>query len=205
MRSVPENTLASFDLALHHGCEGFEFDLRSTKDGIPVLSHDPTFGSLEIAVATRNELPQLALLDQVLESYRERAFLDIELKVPGLEDEVIAALERHVPERGFVVSSFFPTILLDLRSRKAGLPLGLIADQREELDRWKDLPIQWVFPNHRLATEGLIEEIHRAGKKAGIWTVNESDAMRRFAEWGANAIISDDTELLVRTLSTQIR
>ena len=27
---VPENTFASFDLALEHGCGGFEFDVRLT-------------------------------------------------------------------------------------------------------------------------------------------------------------------------------
>jgi hypothetical protein len=32
-RAAPENTLAAFDLALQHGCDGFEFDVRRTLDG----------------------------------------------------------------------------------------------------------------------------------------------------------------------------
>jgi glycerophosphoryl diester phosphodiesterase len=32
------------------------------------------------------------------------------------------------------------------------------------------------------------------------WTVNRADEMHKVAEWGMDAIISDDTELLVRTL-----
>lgn len=200
MRSVPENTLASFDLALEHGCDGFEFDVRSTRDGVAILCHDLKFEKIEIARALRSELPQLALLDKVVQRYRERAFLDIEVKVPGLADKVIDALERHPPKHGYVVSSFLPPVLLDLRSRNADIPLGLIADDPQELTRWRDLPIQWVIPNYRLTTLQLLEDTHRAGKKACIWTVNEPDAMRRFADWGADAIISDKTQLLVATL-----
>ena len=33
-RHVPENTLASFELCLEHGCDGFEFDIRRSSDGV---------------------------------------------------------------------------------------------------------------------------------------------------------------------------
>jgi glycerophosphoryl diester phosphodiesterase len=33
-----------------------------------------------------------------------------------------------------------------------------------------------------------------------VWTVNRADEMKRLAAWGADAIISDDTELLVRSV-----
>ena len=44
-----ENTLPAFDLALKHGCDGFEFDVRYTSDGRTVLCHDPFLNALEIA------------------------------------------------------------------------------------------------------------------------------------------------------------
>ena len=49
LKSIPENTLASFDQALADGCDGFEFDVRLTADGTPAICHDPQSGSLEIA------------------------------------------------------------------------------------------------------------------------------------------------------------
>jgi glycerophosphoryl diester phosphodiesterase len=33
-----------------------------------------------------------------------------------------------------------------------------------------------------------------------VWTVNRAERMRDFDAWGADAIISDETELLVRSL-----
>ena len=45
----------------------------------------------------------------------------------------------------------------------------------------------------------MIELVHAAGKKIMVWTVNRAERMREFAEWGVDAIISDETELLVRS------
>ena len=39
---APENTIASFDLALAEGAEAFEFDIRLTADSVPVVFHDET-------------------------------------------------------------------------------------------------------------------------------------------------------------------
>lgn len=37
---APENTREAFDLALHHGVDVLETDVRSSSDGVPVLHHD---------------------------------------------------------------------------------------------------------------------------------------------------------------------
>src|SRR5246127_5890377 len=84
-KSIPENTLASFDQALADGCDGFEFDVRLTLDGKAVVCHEPEVGGIQIAQASVEQLTALPQLQQVLARYQERAFLDIELKVSGLE------------------------------------------------------------------------------------------------------------------------
>lgn len=37
---APENTFASFDLAIEEGADGIEFDVRLASDGVPVCIHD---------------------------------------------------------------------------------------------------------------------------------------------------------------------
>ena len=88
-RSVPENTLESFDLALAHGCDGFEFDVRLTADGRAVICHDSVIEGLEVADAEVTDLTYLPHLESVLDRYAQQAFLDIEIKVPGLEKSVL--------------------------------------------------------------------------------------------------------------------
>src|ERR1700686_4832774 len=92
--SVPENTPASFDLALEHGCDGFEFDVRLTGGGRSVVCHDPKVDGINVSQATTNQLLHLPLFEDVVQHYSQRAFLDIELKVPGLESKALNCLRE---------------------------------------------------------------------------------------------------------------
>src|ERR1700720_3568103 len=109
-KSIPENSLASFDLALAQGCDGFEFDVRLSADGQAVIGHDAAIHGQEIASCPAGALSLPSLRD-VLIRYQSNAFLDIELKVPGLENVAVDLLHMFPPARGFVLSSFFPEVL----------------------------------------------------------------------------------------------
>ena len=156
-RSVAENTLASFALALEHGCDGFEFDVRLSGSGRAVISHDDKIRGIAISRTTRDEQLNLPILRQVLELYAPKAFLDIELKVAGLESELALSLGKHPPQRGYVVSSFLADVLVALHARDSSIPLGLIADSRKQLNRSQDLPVSYVIPHHSLISERLVE------------------------------------------------
>ena len=198
--SVRENTLAAFDLALQHGCDGFEFDVRLTADDTAVICHGHRFASITIAKAIAARLRSLPLLEDVLERYARRAFLDIELKVPGIESHLLNAASKFPPQRGYVVSSFLPDVLIDLRTCSQTVPLGIICETRKQLSIWRDLPIQYVIANQRLITLELLRDAHGAGKAVFAWTVNRKASMVRLANNGADGIISDKTDLLVETL-----
>jgi len=195
-RSIPENTLASFDLALEHGCDGFEFDVRQTGDGRCVICHDREIQGIEIARAGARDLADLPMLEQVLARYRDRAFLNIEIKVPGIENAVSQCLRNHQPERGYVVSSFLPEVLLKLREFDADLPLGLICETKGQLAAWDRLPVQFVIPHSTLTDINVCDAAHAAGRKLFTWTVNRQEQMLRFKGMGVDGIISDDTEVL---------
>lgn len=201
IKSIPENTLASFDQALADGCDGFEFDVRLAGDKAAVVCHDPQFKGVEIASTAREQLPGLAQLHEVLARYRDRAFLDIELKVCGLEKITLNFLRKYPPQRGCVVSSFLPEALQEMHSLDDGPPLGLICETRAQLDRWSELPVKYVIPHWPLVDSALISQLQAAGKKILVWTVNTASDMRRLAEAGVDGIISDYTSLLCRTLN----
>jgi glycerophosphoryl diester phosphodiesterase len=201
LKSIPENTLASFDQALADGCDGFEFDVRLTVDGTPVVGHEPQINGIEIAQASVDRLAALPHLQQVLVRYQERAFLDIELKVSGLEKITLALLQKYPPRRGFVVSSFLPEVLQAIHAADSGIPLGLICETNAQLRSWSRLPVAYVIPHYKLVDKALIRQFKDAGKKILVWTVNAPADMQRFAEHGVDGIISDNTNLLCRTLT----
>ncbi len=198
-RYAPENTIEAFDLALAHGCDGFEFDLRRTCDARSVICHDPKLHHHTVAESTCTDLQtvvrSLACLEDVLARYAGRAFLDIELKVPQLEDALITALHERQP-CDCVVSSFLSDVLEGVRARDARLPRGFLFDQGEGLMRWASLNVQYVLPHHSLVSRELVDDVHAAGLKIMVWTVNHEREMRELAALGVDGIISDDTRLL---------
>jgi glycerophosphoryl diester phosphodiesterase len=199
---APENTFAAFDLAVEHGCDGFEFDVRRTGWGGALVCHDPRIGKVLVARSTRRQLTKVPRLSEVLSRYAHRVFLDIELKVRGLESTVLSALRDTPPTRDFVVSSFIPDVVTELVARSAKAPTGIICDKLPQLRRWALLPVQYIIAEKSLVRRDLIEEIHAAHRKLFVWTVNDPRSMQRFAELGVDAIVSDDTQLLVKTLRT---
>jgi len=203
-KSVPENTLASFDRALAHGCDGFEFDVRLSADGQPVICHDATVQGVEVAgcAAPRLAVP---LLRDVLERYQATAFLDIELKVPGLEFSTLDLLRAFPPTRGYLISSFLPGVLEAVHGRDAAVPLGLICETRVQLSFWLKSPVNAVMPYYKLVSRSDIANIQSAGKKVMVWTVNSTKDMKRFAIWEVDGIISDNPEKLVRHLGLEVR
>jgi glycerophosphoryl diester phosphodiesterase len=197
-RQIPENSLASFELCLEHGCDGFEFDVRRSADGQAVICHDATVGGMEIANTASKTLP-LPILEDVLRQFAGRAFLDIELKVAGLEALAVGALRKHSPQKGYVVSSFLLEVLTAIHDLDSSIPLGFLCETRDQLRGWRETPAEWVIPQFALMDRQLVELVHAAGKKIMVWTVNRAEHMRDFAEWGVDAIVTDETELLART------
>jgi glycerophosphoryl diester phosphodiesterase len=214
--AYPENTIAAFDHALASGCDGFEFDVRLTSDGKPIICHDARLSRSTVSKTTYKQLVNTRIisriplirrreqgvaccLDDVLERYSERAFFYIELKVAGLEEIVLDCIKAHRP-RHFVVASFLPKAVERLHSLSADLPIGFIFDNFSGLRRWRELPVSHVMPHYRLLTERRLRDMHAAGKQVMTWTVNGPKKMRQLAEWGIDGIVSDDPIALSNTL-----
>jgi glycerophosphoryl diester phosphodiesterase len=54
----PENTLPSFEIAIDHGVTAIETDVHLTRDGVPVLCHDPSISDRICSPVGGIELPQ---------------------------------------------------------------------------------------------------------------------------------------------------
>lgn len=110
---APENTLSAICAAFELGANGVELDFRRTKDGVIVLFHDDRLERLldglgsvegsyyeELLLCTPTALPALAAheervptLRDVLRLVRDRAgLLHLDIKMPGIDDELLAEL-----------------------------------------------------------------------------------------------------------------
>ncbi len=138
----------------------------------------------------------LCQLEEVLARYAHLGWMDIELKVRGVETQVAELLRRYPPARGFIVSSFRRPVLLELHRIDPGLPLAFIFDRMPREKTWRGLPIQFVKPSARLVTPARVRQFHAAGINVLTWTVNRPSAMRRLSEAGVDGMIGDDPAVL---------
>ena len=98
-----DNSAAAFAAAIAAGADLVETDIRRGPDGTLVLSHD--------AVQPGEEpIPLTALLDLAL----GRVGLDLELKEPGLEADLLALLHRfdRGGPAGLVVSGSYVEVVI---------------------------------------------------------------------------------------------
>jgi glycerophosphoryl diester phosphodiesterase len=196
---APENTFEAFDIALEHGCDGFEFDVRRTADGLAAVCHDAHFHHLKVDQYILDQLRALhplPTLGEVLERYGNRAYINIELKDAGLEAETIRLLDEFPAER-VLVTSFLPEVITELASLRGNrdIPLGFICRNLKLLDAWRTLPISHAIINHAIFSKTLHRELRDAGKQLFVWTINDAAEVERFRELGVDGIISDDTKL----------
>ena len=159
------------------------------------------FRSLRERCARPGRLPRrgaiaLSCLEEVLARYAHVAWMDIELKVRGLEAQVVELVRRYGPARGFVLSSFRRPVLLELHRIDPKLPLAFIFDRMPREKTWRGLPVQFVKPIAQLVTSARVRQFHAAGMKVLTWTVNHPSEMRRLSEAGVDGMIGDDPVLL---------
>jgi glycerophosphoryl diester phosphodiesterase len=99
---APENTLPAFELAVRQGADAFELDVRLTRDGIPVVLHDPTVdrttdgrGSLAgLSLAELRELEAGARF--TVDGGRTHPFRGAATRVPALAEVLQAFPEMPV-------------------------------------------------------------------------------------------------------------
>ena len=210
-----ENTLAAFERALAQGCDGFELDLHCTADGRIVVHHDAAVrvDSEAVAIAEaslrtlRRLRPEMATLDQVLRRFRQRAWMDLEIKTEAAVDGTAEELKRRRPQAGCVVSSFEPEVLGRMAKLEAGLPLCLNLRRPCSLRRLAGLRartgLSWVAPHVAGCTAWYVRRLRAAGWRVLVWTVNRPAKMRLLARAGVDAIVSDDPGRLREILGSK--
>ena len=121
---APGNTFESFQAALDAGVDMIEFDVLRLRDGRLVLAHD-------YEDAARREP---ATLDEGLDHFAGEAYggveLDVDMKLPGYEREVVEGLERRGLSARTLVSSHYLESLDRDRRAGPGPAAGLVGPAR---------------------------------------------------------------------------
>jgi glycerophosphoryl diester phosphodiesterase len=212
---APGNTIASFEAALHAGVDMIEFDVLRLRDGRLVLAHD-------YSDATKREPPTL---EEGLDLFAGEAYagveLDVDLKLPGYEREVVEALRaRGLADRALVSSTY-----LESMDRLGELAPGLRRGWSVPRAR-RDYTRSWLAPgayalmrvirallprraarmiragrfeavmaHWLLVSPRLVHSVREAGGELYVWTVDDGRRIERMEALGVDGVITNDPRL----------
>jgi glycerophosphoryl diester phosphodiesterase len=198
-RVAPENTIEAMLAALAiPACDGLEFDVRASADGVPVLLHDATLARVQGVDAAVGDLTAIELrahgipsLAEALAAAGRNPFLDIELKghaVPA----VIDVLEegRGSSLRHSVVSSFDAATLRWVHDRRPSWPTWLNASSLSALNlaTARELGCVGVSAEWTTIDADGIARARSEGLETAAWTVREPDEYRQLEELCVRAV-----------------
>ena len=200
----PENTLLSLQAGVDAGADILEFDIRLTKDGVPILSHDNRLNGRRINRSTLAEIKSagaVTTLESVLSSFFRKVKLNIELKRMADVSKFYDVLRKYVvtdPDyEWLLVSSFYHSNLIRLRAADHDIKLALLI-------RFNPFGFSRLHEKIGLSATGwhrffvVKSAVYRAkqvGLMTYVYTVNSPDSADRFKNLDIDAIVTDHPEL----------
>lgn len=209
-----ENTLESLVAAKKRGSEMVEFDVRLTRDYVPVLYHDVTLKRLHMAPVEMSALTlaqaqtfasNLTTLEQVLASKKVPEYLNIELKTdaamdPALEIRVSQLVKKYKAEDRVVFSSFNPFSLIRAKGFIPEVARALLVSEDDEpknywfLKQMSLLPLcdaRFLHWDQKMMSQERVDKFMNLGYQVAAYTVNDADRAREILAYGVHSIISD--------------
>jgi glycerophosphoryl diester phosphodiesterase len=224
---APGNTLESFRAAVEAGVDTIEFDVLWLPDAhLPLEQRAPLVVAHDWADAERRTpLSLTEALDAFLEPPLDRVEIDLDVKLPGREEELTDALrERGLIERSMISTMemhtlrrvlelepalrrgwTYPKVTKDWTSKrwaKAPMPAALAA-MRFRLpglaaDKLPKLGVEAMWVYHPLVSPRLARICELARVELIAWTVDDLARMKRLVAAGVHGICSNDPRLFQR-------
>jgi glycerophosphoryl diester phosphodiesterase len=221
---APGNTIESFQAAVEAGVDTIEFDVLWLQDAhLPLEQRAPLVVAHDWADAERRSpLSLTEALDAFLEPPLDQVEIDLDIKLPGREEEIVSALqERGLVERAMVSTMelyslgrvldlepnlrrgwTYPKVTKDWTSKRwakapmlaalVGMRYRLPGLAAEKLTKI-DVQAMWVY--HPLVSARLARICRLAGVELIAWTVDDGDRMRALVDAGVTGICSNDPRL----------
>ncbi len=209
----PEMTMAAYENAVKQGADGFECDLRITKDGIAVLWHDADLkrcADSDAVVADSNYLqlkgiyPQILTLDQFLDfAIVEKKSLLLETKHPvpsrtAIEDKVVEKIHleaKRIEKAGIAINimSFSWFAIERVKALDKNIETTFLLHDQTPWFSARYSSAQSLGPGISLLRKrpALAKRIKESGRKLNVWTVNEPNDITLCQHLGVDNLITN--------------
>jgi glycerophosphoryl diester phosphodiesterase len=198
---APQNSLEAVRQAAALGCDGIEIDVRRTADGRLVVVHDARLRGRQVGrlehrqVQDRMRVGQAPLLTDVLDEAAGRLLVDVELKEDGYVQEVTNVIAQRLTPEQYVITSFLPGVLAQVKARRPETHTGLLVGPRSAHQagrRLREARADFLAPHVTLTRAGILEWAAQRNLAAWVWTVNDARTLQTLsANRSVTGLITD--------------
>jgi glycerophosphoryl diester phosphodiesterase len=221
---APGNTIESFVAAVEAGVDTIELDVLWLRDAhLPLAQRAPLVVAHDWHDAEgRTPLKLAEALDAFLAPPLQEVDIDIDIKLPGREEEIVTALrERDLVERAMVSTMelyslgrilelepnlrrgwTYPKVTKDWTSKRwaKGPMLVALMAMRQRLpglaaEKLPKMGVESMWVYHPLVSRRLARIAKLAGVELIAWTVDDLPRMQRLVATGVTGLVSNDPRL----------
>ena len=213
-RKSADNTLASVNDAIELKVEMVEVDIRQTKDSQIVCFHDPDIQGELIRDLDYSEIiekdSQIPTLEQVLWYAKGKIGIEIELKEPGYELEVVSIARDYFNYDKFVLKSFHPQVVERVKEIDQKIFAGLLVGSAYSFEQlfftlkeaftctnFKQTNADFISPYYKIFEAGWFSRFTRNNVPIQVWTVNDVESIRTLINQQVHSIITDIPEVAI--------
>jgi glycerophosphoryl diester phosphodiesterase len=229
---APGNTVESFRAAVEAGVDTIEFDVLWLPDShLPVEERAPLVVAHDWHDAeSREPLALTEALDAFLEPPLDGAEIDLDIKLPGREEEVVEALrERGLIERSMISTMemhtlkrilelepglrrgwTYPKVTKDWTSKRWAKPalVAALVGMRHRLpglaaEKLPKFGVEAMWVYHPLVSPRLARICGLARVELIAWTVDDRARIEKLVEYGVDGICSNDPRLFAELPATR--
>jgi glycerophosphoryl diester phosphodiesterase len=222
---APENTLASFRLALEMGAKAVELDVHQTKDDELVVIHDEDLRRVgrrkgRIKDLTYEELSKVDVgswfdpcfsnervpkLSEVFDLTAGKAEVHVELKrgsklYPGIEERVLELIRHRDAWTTTLISSFDHAALFSVRALDAKARLGYLlglTGMKKAYREIEELKAESLNMSARQADARRVRECGERKLRTLVYTVNTRKELARLDRLGCDGVFTNFPELTI--------
>jgi glycerophosphoryl diester phosphodiesterase len=204
----PENTIRAFEAAIAAGAEGIEFDVRLSRDGIPVVIHDETLhrthavrrrvADLSSSELNKFDVPSLAQLFEMFQS--NDLILYLEMKEVDVAERCCQLIEQYRLKDRVIFECFEHSALKTVKSIDPTFKIAPLFQPPATfiLKRALALGADELALHHRLINKRIVKEAMQAGLRVVVWTVDDPAWIERARELDLHALITNDPAALIQ-------
>jgi glycerophosphoryl diester phosphodiesterase len=221
----PENTLSAIRAAVEAGADMVEIDVQLTKDNAIVVMHDQsvyrtTNGAGLVKDLTLEQIrsldagskfdPKFAgelvpTLEEALDAVHGQAMLNIEVKNVGSEgartfmaQQIAALVSRKNYSAHVQVMAFDSDFMQEMRQTAPGMSMALLAINNSFGSKRRqavNLKMDGLNLLHNTVSADEVRDLHKAGIKTHVYTVNRQNSMLKALRKGVDGLITDYPEV----------